>query len=282
LDSSEGLDRAEHIAIIGRGYSDEDDAWAAAKRWRGYVERGFARVNFPADFGDRAPAGGFTEYGLEAAEAARGRRVLNDDHATVFLEDPWPLFARVGPLELTVGRTKSAVLAAIDTAAKLDLQVPDHHALAYDLFSASFWQPSEDSRFMMLMMALETMLEAEPRSEATQAHIDNLVSLTQSADLPETERSSIVGALDSLREESISQAGRRLASTLGERRYNGRTPMQFFNDCYAIRSGLAHGHSPRPSVDGKVATLEQFVANLLSAELLDTVDPEAISGAQPD
>jgi hypothetical protein len=35
-------------------------------------------------------------------------------------------------------------------------------------------------------------------------------------------------------------------------------------------------------VDGQVATLEQFVGNLLSAELLDAVDTDAISGAQPD
>jgi hypothetical protein len=207
LVSNQGLDKAEHIAIIGRGYPSEGEAWEAAKRWRGYVERGFARVNFPADFGDRAPVGGVTAYGLKAAEAGHGRRVLNDDYAMVFLEDPWPLFLRIGPLELTVGRTKSAILAAIDTAAKLDMQVPDHYALAYDLFSASFWQPSEDSRFMMLMMALETMIAAEPRSQATQAHIDK-PRFPHAICRPSRERAQLDRRRTGFAEGGVDQSGR--------------------------------------------------------------------------
>jgi hypothetical protein len=271
------------VTIVGRGYPSEAEAQMAAKRWRGYVELGFARVNFPADFGDRAPGGGLADYGRKMLEEQCDQRVLDDKHGTmVFEEVVWPKFVRIGSLGATVGRNMVATIGSINVAAHLDLKVPERHVLAYDLFSASFWQPSEDARFMMLMMALETLIEPLPRTDAVQAHVDALISTTASSKLPESERRSILGTLDWLKEESISQAGRRLARTLGDRHYNDQTPAQFFTDCYAIRSGLVHGRHPQPSVAGRVATLEQFVSNLLSGELLDTVDPDALAQAGPD
>jgi hypothetical protein len=126
-------------------------------------------------------------------------------------------------------------------------------------------------------MATETLINLQPRTPEVQAHVDNLIALTREADLPANERQSILGTLKWLHDESISQGGRRLARKLGNRLYADESPERFFTSCYSIRSGLAHGHHPRPSVDGRVAALETFVADLLSAELLDTVDIHALA-----
>ncbi len=210
-------------------------------------------------------------------EEQTGERVLNEAALNVFDEDPWPRFARVGPASGVVGRNFVVVLGAIKAAAERDLRVPEQEALAYNLFSASFSQPQEDARFMMLMMATETLINLQPRTPEVQAHVDNLIALTREADLPANERQSILGTLKWLHDESISQGGRRLARKLGNRLYADESPERFFTSCYSIRSGLAHGHHPRPSVDGRVAALETFVADLLSAELLDTVDIHAFA-----
>jgi hypothetical protein len=251
-------------ALIRRGYESDEVAQQAAARWRGYIERGFARANVPADFGART--GMLTHAGERMYEEQTGERVLTETTLNVFDEDPWPRFVRVGPASGAVGRNLAVVLGAIKAAAERDLRVPEQEALAYNLFSASFSEPQEDARFMMLMMATETLIRLQPRAPEVQAHVDNLIALTREADLPANERQSILGTLKWLYDESINQGGRRLAGKLGDRRYSDEPPEKFFTNCYSIRSGLAHGYHPRPSVDGRVAALETFVADLLSAE----------------
>ena len=74
--------------------------------------------------------------------------------------------------------------------------------------------------------------------------------------------------------ESVGQAGRWLAHTLGKREYMGKTAPAFFSACYELRSRLVHGHMPRPSrddVDVTAANLELFVGHLLSGPLVDSV-----------
>ena len=59
-------------------------------------------------------------------------------------------------------------------------------------------------------------------------------------------RQPVTGTLRFLYKESIRQAGKRLASTLGDRSYMGEKPAVFFTRCYDLRSALAHGDYPRP------------------------------------
>jgi hypothetical protein len=73
-------------------------------------------------------------------------------------------------------------------------------------------------------------------------------------------------------DESISQAGRRLAASLDGRIYVEQTPAEFFTSCYELRSRLVHGHYPRPAVeevDATCAPPELFVGHLIAGELKD-------------
>jgi hypothetical protein len=127
----------------------------------------------------------------------------------------------------------------------------------------------------MLMTAVETMIEPDPRPDSSRALVEQLISTAQSAELNAGERESIVGTLRWLRDESTSQAGRRLAKTLGERTYAGLTAPRFFTDCYSLRSNLVHGHVPRPTfhvINGVVAELEQFTPDLLVGDLIEIDD----------
>lgn len=170
------------------------------------------------------------------------------------------------------GKPAQRLVEALKAAQSIRLTRTAVEQLAYDLYSASFFQPSADARFVSLMTALETLLVREPRSEAVARHVAVLIDLTKKAGFAEED--SIVGALRDLRRESISQAGSRVALGLGPRLYMDETPSQFFTRCYRLRSQLVHGSYPRPSrdeVDRRAASLETFVADLLSGELLDLV-----------
>jgi hypothetical protein len=131
---------------------------------------------------------------------------------------------------------------------------------------------------MMLMMALETLIVQGPRAEAVRAHVARLKEATENSGLPRSDRQSLLTSLGWLEAESINQAGRRLARTLGDRQYmvgqpgGAEDPVKFFKRCYDLRNLLAHGKFPRPSRDEvglRAASLEVFVADLLAGELRD-------------
>lgn len=263
------------LVVIGIGFASEVEALAAGERWRGIVQKGLAHQNIGADFGDRAPTGAMTTFGLQQLEAAHGGRFLNDVHGLSAFEcDPWPRFVRMGA-KAVIGKPPAALRSAISVAARLGVAMTDRERLAYDLYSASFSQPSADARFVMLMMAVETLIEPEPRSPDAAHHVERLIRDTRESKLSSSEIDSIVGTLNLLYAESIGQAGRRLARQLGNRRYMDESPTKFFTRCYDMRSRLVHGLDPRPSrgdVDKRAAELERFTSHLLSIELLDAAD----------
>jgi hypothetical protein len=285
LGGVEQLSKAKKVALIGRGYRSEEAAREGARRWRGRLERSLAFMQFGVDFGDRAPSGGLGSIYQTQLEAEHGRPILYDDHgALVFKETPWPRFVRID-LDLATGAPVDILTAATEKARQLDLTMPEREVLAYDLFAASFFQIGSDARYLMLMTALEALIDPQARPRSSVEHVERLIKLTRDSDLSEDEISSMVGSLRRLQDESIGQAGRRLSERLGDRRYKDgtETAAQFFSRCYTLRSNLVHGHIPRPAegeIGLRAANLEVFLGHLLSGDLLDALDIDAIVAAR--
>lgn len=75
-----------------------------------------------------------------------------------------------------------------------------------------------------------------------------------------------------MRQESIGQAGRRLARALGSRQYMNLAADKFFTRCYTLRSRLVHGSHPRPTgeeIDSYALGLERLLSELLAGTLRD-------------
>jgi hypothetical protein len=163
---------------------------------------------------------------------------------------------------------EQAFLAAVEAKP----QLTDREKLAYSLFNASFFRESADSRFLLLMMAVEALLDPAPRSDTERAHVEWLIQSTRDAALSVEARNSMAGALRWLLNESISQAGRRLsADRLGNRTYMDMPASRFFSYCYGLRSALVHGSTPYPTFDTvsiAVGKLEVFVSDLLTVPVL--------------
>ncbi|MPZ16429.1 MAG: hypothetical protein GEV06_00730 [Luteitalea sp.] len=93
-DKDKAVKDSERLVLIGEGFASEETATRAGDLYWRVLLRTMAHVRVGADFGDRAPKGAFTTYGLQWLEAQRGERVLNDVHGMmVFAADPWPRFA---------------------------------------------------------------------------------------------------------------------------------------------------------------------------------------------
>ncbi len=264
---------ATDLVLLGRPFDTMADAKEAAHRWKGILQKAFSRVNIGADFGGRAPTSSFTTHGLKLLEGETGQRVLNDVHGiSVFECEPPPRFAKMEIGGISVGRNADRLVKVLAAAVERGLEMGAREELAYDLYSASFSEASADARLAMLMMAVETLIQPESRPAAVLEHVDRLIAETQASELPQAEINSIIGTLRWVREESIGQAGRKLARRLANRRYMNELPDDFFTNCYTLRSRLFHGYVPRPTreeVGSRAAPLEQFVGDLLSLELLD-------------
>lgn len=267
-DSASSLAEARCLELRGTGFSSEQEAWEAGRRWRDWLIPAFAAVKVGADFGDRSPQGWFSPHALALAEEASGVRALNDVHGLmVHNHDGEALYLKVGTVTGRVTRAHRELVEAVETAIANDVKLSTGERLAYDLYAASFSERNADARFVMLMMAVETLIQPAPRSPQVQALVDQLVSTTRKSGLPDNEVSSIVGSLKWLSSESISQAGRRLAVQLDGREYGGEQPQKFFTKCYELRSRLVHGYDPRPTRDEvgvRGAQLEIFVGDLLA------------------
>ena len=263
---ADSLKDSSSAAIVGEGFTSASDALVAAKRWRGILTRSFAGIQLGADFEDRAARGGLSDFVREGIFEEHGRSVLNDYGLNVFDCEPPPLFDRVGSAGLVVSARENW-LRALDAAMSVP-EISDIERLAYDIYASAFVvQFSAEARFMLLMMALETLIEQAERDAPTRSHVDRLIEVTRISELPNREKASIAGSLQWLYVESVTRAGKKLAATLGDRTYNNETPPRFFAECYDVRSKLVHGHSARPGRDvvGRLAAnLETFVGDLLA------------------
>ncbi len=273
LNADQPLTDSREIVIHGTGYPTEEEAASEGSRWRGHIMVGFARVSIGADFGDRAPMGGMSDWFLQQKRAANPDTQLFNDApgVLVFPTDPPATFGRLQAAGV-VGKMGPEVVLAVRKARERDAGLPDRLRLAYDLYSASFFQPAADARFLMLAMALETIIQQRGKPEDVRELVDALIGTVRDAGLEQGAVDSLVGALRGLKQESVGQAGRRLGDTLGNRTYMDMAAVKFFSHCYALRSQLVHGSFPRPTreqVDLAAAHLEKFVGDLLAIDLLD-------------
>lgn len=260
------LSEASSVVLRGSGYTSEDEAMAAGKTWRARLMKSFSALQIGADFGDRAPQGGFMPSALHAA-AAQGVRALNDVHGLMVFEcEPSPIFLKLGSITGIVSSPHQRLVDAMNDAIQ-NGGLTEERQVTYDLFAASFTQPSADARFALLMMALESMIEPMPRPSESRRHVESLIEATKGSGLLQSEVNSITGTLSWLLNESIGQAGRSLAKTLEPRKYNDEAPAIFFTHCYEMRSRLMHGHHPLPTrneIGLWAANLQVFVADLLA------------------
>ncbi len=280
LGASGAISEAAWVSLFGTSYASEEAARSAGEHWRSTLSRSLAALSIGADFGDRAGGGGISEElraqikeisGLDAYYAKHGLMVYPDTDSAVFLR-----------LEATgVARPSDEVYArAMGLASSSPLS--ERERVAFDLFSASqFVAHIPDARLIMLVSALEALVDQGSRSPEAVAHLRELEAITKAAtELENGDRESILQALQMMRRESVGRAGTKLMAPFADRNYGGMPAPRFFSKCYSVRSALVHGHQKRPieqDVRETGAHLENLVGHLIAGR--DIVD--VILGALP-
>jgi len=273
--------QCDRVAVVGKGYLSKAAAGEDGERMRDAVTVAFCRLYVGADFGDRAARSFFTPQGLAALSAQHERRVENDTHGLMVYEsDPPPMFAHQ-KYEMNITTQQQRLVDAIAAAVAQAPHLTERQRLSFDLYSASFFEPTADARLLMQMMAVEVLLELSPRSAAAQAHVAQLIKITDAnSALAKVDKESMRSSLKWLYDESIGQGGRKLARRLGTQTYLKKNPEQFFTKCYTLRSRLVHAGGTRPTreeVGAAAAEFEHFVGDLLAVVATEPAPP---SGAE--
>jgi hypothetical protein len=271
----ESIKKSRDFILKASGWNSESEAADAAEKYTDLLRICFAKLRLGVDYGRNRPKSMFTKYGLEWLSKQSGHeRILNDVYGTMIYEtNPPPRFVTMH-LQAVIGKPEDQLSKAIEKALKYEIRLSVTERLSIDLFNASYFQESEYTRFMLLVMAIEALLKRENRTDKTLEHIDILIKMTRENDnISSSEKESLIGGLTGLKNESINQMGRKLAKErLGSKTYNDKSPEAFFSYCYYLRSRLVHGgagDSVIEDIRSAVATLEVFVSDLLSGPLRD-------------
>jgi hypothetical protein len=237
-------------------------------------------INESEDFGSRAPKGIWTNAGfilrypgMSLFEELWGEpRVLENVHGLMVYEsEPKPKFGSI-EVKAVQRLPLSSFIELFRQAVSNQKTLTHQELLSFSLFNSSFFQNSNDSRFLLLMMAIEALLAPPLRSEEAQSHVHQMIKLTKESGLPKDVIDSMIGSLRWLNRESISNTGRMLTKQrIGRKQYYGKNAPAFFTDCYNLRSSLVHGNESFPSyekISSIVEGLEEMVSDLLTTPFL--------------
>lgn len=273
---------ADTLYVVSDGWPDADTAGAAADKHVGVLMRVLARMRIGVDSGSRqAGSGGFTRWLIDKVWEEQGLRVINERPGLMVYEsDPQPVFASMSATG-QLGYHANQLEALYAAAAAFDEALTTSEAVALTLYNAAFFEKSNEARFILRMMSLESLLKPAPRSKEAAACIEELSAHVAASELPEADRESLTAALGGLKQESIRRTGRLFVQhTLGERQYAEMKASSFFSHCYSIRSRLVHGGIPLPlpqDVSGAAAGLELMLSDILAGQLRDVPIPQ-VSG----
>lgn len=273
-DGDKSLKDTSFLVLKSSGWSRMETAKSAGRLYFGALKRALVRLRVGADFGKRVQWSTFTEDGLKMLQEPETQVLMNDFPGLMVYESIGK--TQFISMEGEIGRAIQShqLIKIFEYALNNDRELSDYENVSIELFNASFFQKSDDARFLLLMCSLEALMVVGKRSVSVGNHLDILISLTKASDgLTPHEKKALINALGNLKNESIGQTGRNLVTDkLGNRVYLDKSPHNFFNLCYKLRSRLIHGEVPLPTLE-EVSTaasyLEVMVSDLLSIDLLD-------------
>ncbi|MDN4611479.1 hypothetical protein [Arthrobacter burdickii] len=260
------LSEAQSFVLTGGPFDTREQATDEAERWQSRISIALTALLMAGYFGDASMNGGFTSDALEEFSKDSGAKAYNDHLGiTVYPYTGREVFFGASATGFAVPSSDRVIKAL--TSERNNIPVEGQRRLAFELYSLSRFVASEPkASFMCSMMAIETLIEREERSDGARTLVKSFLQQVKDAGLPLEEATGMASALSDMKKESIKQAGMRLCATLDDRNYMNMKPSELFNECYKVRGKLVHGDDPGRSR----AEFVQFAAALswLAADLI--------------
>jgi hypothetical protein len=224
------------VIVTSKAFPDRDAAERALSRLEHALLVTSLQSGYGFSFSERVPPTVITEHGLKAF-VPETVRALQDDLGEVIFETPPPtLFLHVGRPSLTVGVNPSIFLDRLNAALQAAQQVEDRTRTAYELFASSRFENSSRARFLLLVMAVEAMLDRENRPQTQIDFLVPIVEQVQAMSKSDAAWTLLANGLGELKRESIaSAAARQITAVVSAEAASD------FKKAYGLRSRLVHG-----------------------------------------
>jgi len=274
-DQGRGLANSSRLSLHVHGWSTVAAAEERGTRFADVFILALVRSKVGAESWARRGGGAYFDSWLRAVQEETGVHVLNDTVGlTIYKTNPPPVFQPFEP-RVRRGVTAEKFIEAFRHVAAVRIDLSDRERIGIDLYNASFFEPAPDTRFIVLVVAIEALSARRPRSSGAVDLLKGFAHQVRASDLAENERGSIVGALEDLHLESIGSAARRLVrERLGDTEYAGEKAVRFFDTCYTLRGALVHDgdlRARREEVARLVEALDRFVSDLLVSRFFDPI-----------
>ncbi len=269
LEENKKISDVKELVLIGENFNSKEEAFLEGNRWRDALQSTLIHFGQGANLGNDKVTGGFTDFVRDYIFTETGS-VLIDDYIGLNVYDGScsPLFAQAGPVTLSRSLDENQFSEVLLQRFQLACSYSPKERLAIRLYNDSFFSESGETRFLLLVMAIEALLEPKSRQDDSVELVNEFIKEVAShPTISETEKLSLQGSLKWLLKDSISKTGRDLSTlNLGNKKYLEKEADKFFTYCYGLRSKLIHGAEERPSdeeIGIAAANLEVFVADLL-------------------
>ncbi len=274
------IQQASFLRVKGTGYHSEEAAFEAGQTWLRVLMLTLARVRMGTDFSRAKPSAAFIpanypSASYEGVKEIPERQLVDTTYGIVVYDaDKLTRFAGTGSAIHAIHSVLGENLVRLANNIKERFPTINlKEEIAFELFNASFFEVSTRTRFLLLVMAIEALIELTPQSDQAIKHVEFLMLQTKnSLTLSASEKASFTGSLRYMLNKSIGKRGRDyVAQRLGDRQYQGKQAENFFTYCYSLRSELVHEGQTEAGINMKalVYILEGFVSDLLCANILD-------------
>lgn len=276
LDGTKKMDGSSRFSLSGGPFPTKEEAGIVADAARVAVLYYAVSNRVGINVGQhRIQNFALTNAGRQYYEELVGARILEDHLGiTIFEAEPPPRFLGMN-FKGVVGKSVDTFTESVRTTlGGLRFRSP-RVELAAEVYAMSHFEASGSARFLALFMTIEALIEPRPRSEAVTRHIDLLLEKTETANISEEEKKSLLGGISWLKNQSIGRTGRQLAAELlAGRTYQSLSAAEFFTKIYRTRNDLVHrGKVDHQALHTLVGDTDQFVSDLLQRHF-DEVTPQ--------
>jgi len=260
---------AKSFVILSGGYSTKQEALDYGFKLKDAVLFYGTIFRVGVDVGKDKASGFLSKYVKDKIFDEHGVVMIDDVHGvTAYSEEHPTSCSSISAAGLINVRDADFLTEKLCGLINDDYTLSDQVKLAMELMTSSFFESSSRARFLTLVLAVESILTPEYRPSEVQSVIDDLKERTKCSNLKEQEISSILGTLNWLYKDSISQSLKKMAQNhLHDKTYEDLPSDKFIQKCYEARSKLVHSgvvNESKHNIGALAANLEVYMKDMLT------------------
>lgn len=264
------INESSKLIVVGTGFNSTQEAYSKGQTIMNILRLYSLVYRTGVNLGNNMVNGGISNYFKDKIYKEIGIVALNEVNGLMAYEDEEHI--KIASVSLGNGmlyKSLDGFKEIIESNYDKTLVFSDKVVNAIDFYNLTMFTTTPRLKFLLLVIAIEALIETKRRASVAVEHVVALVKLTEdNLALSGSERSSMLGSLKYLKNQSISQSGRELVEEmLGEKIYNSKPASKFFTQCYNMRSSLVHNGTWDESNNALAYELERMVVDLLIAKV---------------